>query len=81
MLLILNDDIMLKLTTATMLQIKGSKADCPIVLVGNKRDEEAGAREVPYTTGETLQVNTRAANHLREVSQSQTFSLLGPSPC
>ena len=54
-----------------MLQIKGSKADCPIVLVGNKRDEEAGAREVPYTTGETLQVNTRAANHLREVSRSQ----------
>ena len=40
-----------------MAQIKGSKADCPIVLVGNKRDEEAGAREVPTTTGETLQVN------------------------
>ena len=45
-----------------MVQIKGSKADCPIVLVGNKRDEEAGAREVPTTTGETLQVNTRAGH-------------------
>ena len=37
-------------------KIKGSKADIPIVLVGNKCDEEAGPREVPSTTGETLQV-------------------------
>merc|ERR1712110_600553 len=36
-------------------EIKGSKADIPIVLVGNKCDEEAGPREVPSTTGETLQ--------------------------
>ena len=35
---------------------KGNLADIPLVLVGNKNDEEAGAREVPYQTGETLQV-------------------------
>ena len=31
-------------------------ADVPLVLVGNKNDEEAGPREVSYATGETLQV-------------------------
>jgi GTPase SAR1 family protein len=35
---------------------KGNLADIPLVLVGNKNDEEAGPREVPYKTGETLQV-------------------------
>ena len=41
-------------------QVKGSKATpaIPIVLVGNKCDEEAGAREVASTTGETLQVRS-----------------------
>ena len=37
-------------------EVKGNLADIPLVLVGNKNDEEAGAREVPYKTGETLQV-------------------------
>ena len=36
-------------------EIKGTLADLPMVLVGNKNDDEAG-REVAYTTGETLQV-------------------------
>ena len=37
-------------------EIKGTMADVPLVLVGNKNDEEAGPREVSYATGETLQV-------------------------
>ena len=37
-------------------EVKGNLEDIPLVLVGNKNDEEAGAREVPYKTGETLQV-------------------------
>ena len=37
-------------------EVKGNLADIPLVLVGNKNDEEAGPREVPYKTGETLQV-------------------------
>ena len=37
--------------------IKGNAHDIPLVLVGNKRDEEKSSREVAYTTGETLQVN------------------------
>ena len=36
-------------------EIKGTLADLPMVLVGNKNDDEAG-REVAYTTRETLQV-------------------------
>merc|ERR1711953_293860 len=36
-------------------EIKGTMADIPLVLVGNKNDEEAGPREVSYATGETLQ--------------------------
>ena len=39
-----------------MFQIKGNAHDIPLVLVGNKRDEEKSSREVAYTTGETLQV-------------------------
>ena len=33
-------------------------ANIPLVLVGNKNDENAGPREVAYATGETLQVPT-----------------------
>ena len=40
-------------------QVKGRQADIPMVLVGNKCDEEAGPREVASTTGETLQVRPR----------------------
>ena len=40
-------------------QVKGRQADIPMVLVGNKCDEEAGPREVASTTGETLQVSPR----------------------
>ena len=37
-------------------EVKGNLEDIPLVLVGNKNDEEAGAREVTHKTGETLQV-------------------------
>ena len=37
-------------------EIKGTMADVPLVLVGNKNDEDAGPREVSTATGETLQV-------------------------
>ena len=40
-------------------EVKGNLEGIPLVLVGNKNDEEAGPREVPYKTGETLQVRKR----------------------
>ena len=38
-------------------QVKGSLEGFPVMLVGNKCDEEGGAREVSTKTGEALQVN------------------------
>jgi hypothetical protein len=38
-------------------QVKGSLEGFPLILVGNKCDEESGARQVTSKTGEALQVS------------------------
>ena len=40
-------------------QVKGSMEGFPIVLVGNKCDEESGKRQVSTKTGEALEVNNK----------------------
>ena len=39
-----------------MFQVKGDLSGIPVMLVGNKMDEESGAREVSEKTGQALQV-------------------------
>ena len=40
-------------------QVKGDLTNIPVMLVGNKCDEESGAREVGEKTGQALQVKSR----------------------
>ena len=44
-------------------QVKGSLEGVPIMLAGNKSEEGGARREVPYRTGEALQVN-RSQSHI-----------------
>ena len=45
------------------LQVKGTMDGIPVMLVGNKCDEESGKREVSKKTGEALQVKLQALFH------------------
>ena len=44
-------------------QVKGSLDGIPVMLVGNKSDEESGKRDVNQKTGEALQVRVRAISN------------------
>ena len=42
--------------TINLLQVKGDLSGIPVMLVGNKSDEESGKREVAANTGSALEV-------------------------
>lgn len=47
------------------MQVKGSLEGWPVLLVGNKCDEEAGKRQVSTKTGEALEVGSHVCCMLR----------------
>ena len=44
------------ITTLLCIQVKGTMEGFPLLLVGNKCDEESGKRQVSAKTGEALEV-------------------------
>ena len=48
------------ISTSPILQVKGDLSGIPVMLVGNKCDEETSKRQVAKKMGEALQVTTGA---------------------
>ena len=50
---------------SSCLQVKGDLSGIPVMLVGNKSDEESGKREVAEKTGQALQVTIHFDNNFQ----------------